>query len=147
MLLGADVASQLLLEKRTSRGNVAWKTELGWVLYGPQTKIQSQHDGNPVEAVVSYVSAYGSSLDEQVRTLFELESQTVTEGRAGPAFPLVASNGSYEIGLLWKGTARPESNESQAYASAKSQMAHLYQSIVRKTLRPRSEWFLIRRHQ
>ena len=49
----------------------------------------------------------------------------MTEGRAGPAFPLVASNGSYEIGLLWKGTARPDSNESQAYALAKSQMARL----------------------
>ena len=66
LLLGADVASQLLLEKRTIRGSVAWKTELGWVLSGPQTITQSQHDGNPVEAVVSYVSAHGSSLDEQV---------------------------------------------------------------------------------
>ena len=70
-------------------------------------------------------STWSSNDTDSLQGFNELESPTVTEGRAGPAFPLVASNGSYEIGLLWKGTARPDSNESQAYALAKSQMARL----------------------
>ena len=52
-----------------------------------------------VEAVVSYVSTHGSSVDEQVQTVFdhELEYTTVTS----PTFPLFASS---EIGLPWKET-------------------------------------------
>ena len=69
--------------------------------------------------------AASASKTDSLQGFNELESPTVTEGRAGPAFPLVASNGSYEIGLLWKGTAGPDSNESQVYALAKSQMARL----------------------
>ena len=110
-LVGADVDSQQLLEKRTKRGDVAWKTELGWVLStgSPQTKTASQNDGNSIEAMVLLVSTHGSSLDEQVQTVFELESTTV----ASPTFPPFASNGG-EIGLLRKETARPGDNESQA---------------------------------
>ena len=70
-------------------------------------------------------STWSSNDTDSLQGFNELESPTVSEGRAGPAFPLVASNGSYEIGLLWKGTARPDSNESQVYALAKSQMARL----------------------
>ena len=127
MLLGADVASQLLLEKHISRGSVAWKTELGWVLSGPQTKTASQHSDKEVEAVVSFVSAHGSSPDEHVQTLFELESPIVKKRRTDPAFSLVnvVSNASHKTGWPWKETARPGDNESQAYALAKSQIARV----------------------
>ena len=110
MLLGADCGHQLVLGKRAFDGEAAWNTELGWVLSGPQQTSKSSP-----RTTVAYLSS-------KVEALWQLEEpvDTKLEETMQPAFPWHCDEDGYTVGLLWKGTQRPEDNRKQTFATAKA---------------------------
>ena len=116
VLLGAEVANDLLLERTvSSRGETAWKTKIGWVLSGKRAL-------QPMEAAARNTSvAYCDvrTMEEQVERLWAVEELPFQRDKnSQPCFPMKKIEGHYEVGLMWKGVERPEDNRQSATAIA-----------------------------
>ena len=94
MLLGADCVNQFLRHKIERNGQVAWFSEFGWVLSGPQVTSQQPTESQGVTIQVS-------NIQTDIQVLWELD-QPPTTTTTLPSFPLQKINDSYEVGLLWK---------------------------------------------
>ena len=104
MLIGADKANELLIERCVVDNQSVWKTELGWILSGPGEKVPKKEKTMAVGFVQS-----------QVELLWQMEEPLPVEhGEDLPAFPIRQMEGKYEIGLLWKSDERPADNRAQA---------------------------------
>ena len=68
-----------------------------------------------------------ATIQTDIQVLWELE-QPPTTITTVPSFPLRKRNGSYEVGLLWKGEERPEDNKKAAVAAMKSLVKRLKDS-------------------
>ena len=91
-------------------GEVAWKTTLGWVLSGPTRQDKQLNVDKSKIASVSFVQA-------DIQRLWELEEmpgQHHSDLSCFLNFPVKRKDGSYEVGLLWKGNQRPGGNYDQA---------------------------------
>ena len=123
LLVGADIATSPLMERKIVDGATAWRTRLGWVLSGPQTPLSRELPKRSEEIAVAYVAARSSSLDAHVQRLFEIEEfPTTCDHPTGPVFPLRKEE---RVGLLWKGEERPAENREQAHALARRQVERL----------------------
>ena len=116
VLLGAEVANDLLLERTvSSRGETAWKTKIGWVLSGKRAL-------QPMEAAARNTSVTYCdvrTIEEQVERLWAVEELPFQRDKnSQPSFPMKKIEGHYEVGLMWKGVERPEDNHQTATAIA-----------------------------
>ena len=121
MLIGADYANQFLQEKKEVGGEVAWRTNFGWVLSGivwSETPPQSSRTA-PGTVNVHTVS------NREVDTLWEMEAPMKSE--ESPLLPMTFEKGRYQVGLLWKGEERPDDNRNQALAVAHHNLKHKLQ--------------------
>ena len=92
VLIGADYVNLFIHEKKVVDGDVAWKTDFGWVLSGPcQTYSEETKLAQP--AHVAFVQT-------DIQRLWELEEMPVKtlERRLWPAFPIRRKSHSYEVG-------------------------------------------------
>ena len=122
VLIGADYVNLFIHEKKVVDGDVAWKTDFGWVLSGPcQTYSEETKLAQP--AHVAFVQT-------DIQRLWELEEMPVKtlERRLWPAFPIRRKSHSYEVGLLWHSEERPDDNLQQATAA----VASLVKTLQRK---------------
>ena len=122
LLIGADQAYTVLQEKRVVDGEAAWSTKLGWMLSCPQKGTEGED-----KTTVAFVNS-------QVEALWQLEEPLTEKGVENllPAFPLERTAEGYEVGLLWKNTARPADNRNQALAAASRLVQRLELSESRK---------------
>ena len=114
LLIGADYSNQFLHEKVQIGGATAWRSEIGWILSGPNAL--GRHSEPDVN--VSFVYTH------PVERLWEQDDPAVSEPHL-PSFPLIKKKEHYEIGLLWKGSERPGDNKKQAMAALKSSLKRL----------------------
>ena len=112
LLIGADFSNDILLEKTVHNGDVAWKTEIGWVLLGPDRR-----PAPPSSVVVSCI-------DTKIERLWQMEQPPSAPTR-GPEFPVERIGTQYQVGLLWRSDKRPAENLSQAVAAASSLLKRL----------------------
>ena len=110
LLIGADCANNILLQRCEFEGEHVWKSELGWILCGP------------VESAVAVVKCSNVSvgvIQSDIQRLWEAEEPIVSVQMSQPAFPLRQIGQQYEAGLLWKSDVRPQDNKAQAEAMAR----------------------------
>ena len=107
ILIGADYADEILIEKHQHGGETAWRSKLGWIMSGPG-KDAKMVNGTQV-----------GSVQTDLEFLWRLEEPSESACSL-PAFPLRKKGSTYEVGLLWKGDERPEDNRTQAMAAANS---------------------------
>ena len=110
VLLGADVASDLLVQKVVSeRGESARKTRIGWVLSGKRAP--QPHEQLSSTTAVAFEFCDVKTAEEKVERLWAIEDLPVEKkGCQRPAFPITKVDKIYEVGLLWRGIERPEDN-------------------------------------
>ena len=113
MLIGADYANQFLQEKKEVEGEVAWRTNFGWVLSGT---VRSETSPQSSRAATGKVNVHYVS-NREVETLWEMEAPMKSEEI--PLLPMTVEKGRYQVGLLWKGEERPDDNRNQALAVAR----------------------------
>ena len=113
MLIGADHANQFLQEKKEVEGEVAWRTNFGWVLSG---KLRSETSPQSSRAATGKVNVHYVS-NREVETLWEKEAPMKSEEI--PLLPMTVEKGLYQVGLLWIGEERPDNNRNQALAVAR----------------------------
>ena len=101
VLLGADVASDLLVQKVVSeRGESAWRTKIGWVLSGKRAP--QPHEQLSSTTAVAFCDV--KTAEEKIERLWAIEDLPVEkEGCQRPAFPVTKVDKTYEVGLLWRG--------------------------------------------
>ena len=112
IMMGADCASEILLQKFEFQGDYVWRTELGWVLCGQSLSIVP---GDP--AAREPTNAMSVGVVSEIQRLWEFEEPLVTTQK-GPEFPLEKTDDGYEAGLLWRSEERPCDNRYQAKAMA-----------------------------
>ena len=114
LLIGTDYSNKFLHEKVQIGGATAWRSEIGWILSGPNAL--GRHSEPDVN--VSFVYTH------LVERLWEQDDPAVSEPHL-PSFPLIKKKEHYEIGLLWKGSERPGDNKKQAMATLNSSLKRL----------------------